>query len=30
VLSIEEARSPATWQRRIDRALEKFLAGKAR
>jgi uncharacterized protein YdeI (YjbR/CyaY-like superfamily) len=30
VLSIEGARSPETRQRRIERALEKFLAGKAR
>jgi uncharacterized protein YdeI (YjbR/CyaY-like superfamily) len=30
VLSIEGAKSPETRQRRIDRALEKFLAGRAR
>jgi hypothetical protein len=30
VLSIEGAKSPETRQRRIDRALERFLAGKAR
>jgi bacteriocin resistance YdeI/OmpD-like protein len=30
VLSIEGAKSPETRQRRIDRALEKFLAGKVR